>query len=272
MVRLLLFPVVLLLASGPFGATPQADETLVFVLSGQSNMVGQGVVAELPDDLREVPANVRFFLNGEPTTFAAQERFGPEVTFAHTLSAAYPGKSIVLIKFAVGGSSLLAWAPDWDPAAAALTGNEGQGPLYRTLMGHVATSRAALAAGDEPGGRLAALLWMQGERDARFEAAGAQYAANFAALVARFRADLDAPDLPFLFGQVNPPAQRYPAVTAVREAQAAAARSIAGATMISTEGISKRADDLHYDSAGQLELGRRFARAYLEIAGRGAAR
>lgn len=242
----------------------QDEETLVFILAGQSNMVGQGDTAALSEDLRRLPPNVRYYLDGESVGIAAGNRFGPEVTFADELAEAYPEKTIVLIKFALGGSSLLAWAPDWTPEAAELTENRGQGPLYRRLMEYVSSSRSA----HPRNARLAAVLWMQGERDARFPAAGEQYGANLSVLVDRIREDLDAPDLPFIFGQVNPPPERYPASEEVRNAQQAAERLIRGATMVSTEGLAKHDDDLHYNTAGQLELGRRFARAYLAMRGR----
>jgi len=254
-----------LLATGTLPAgSAQDEETLVFILAGQSNMVRQGDTAALSRDLRRLPPNVRYYLDGEAAGIAAGNRFGPAVTFANELSEAYPEKTIVLIKFALGGSSLLAWALDWTREAAGLTENQGQGPLYRRLMEHVASSRSA----HPQNARLEAVLWMQGERDARFPAAGEQYGANLSVLVDRIREDLDAPDLPFIFGQVNPPPERYPASEDVRNAQQAAERLIRAATMVSTEGLAKHDDDLHYNTEGQLELGRRFARAYLAMRGR----
>ena len=254
----------LLATSSLVDGPAQAEETLVFILAGQSNMVGQGDTATLSDDLRRLPPNVRYYLDGEPASIADRPRFGPEVTFAEELSQAYPEKTIVLIKFALGGSSLLAWAPDWTAEGAQLTGNESQGPLYERLIEYVSSARSA----HQQNARLAGVLWMQGERDARFPAAGEQYGANLSALVERLRADLDAPELPFIFGQVDPPPERYPAAEDVRAAQQAAERLIRGATMVSTEGLAKHDDDLHYNSEGQLELGRRLARAYLEAHGR----
>jgi hypothetical protein len=62
-------------------------------------------------------------------------------------------------------------------------------------------------------------------------------------------------------------AERYPAAGEVRRAQAGAERLIAAARMVSTTGISKLDDRRHYDTEGRIELGRRFARAYLELAG-----
>ena len=134
----------------------------VFILSGQSNMVGQGRTADLPDALTRLPPNVTYYLNGEPTSFAAQPQFGPEVSFTHELANAWPGEPIIVIKFAVGGTSLLAWAPEWRQALARRTRNENQGPLYQRLMGYIASAEIG------PRPRLAAVLWMQGERDARY--------------------------------------------------------------------------------------------------------
>ena len=102
----------------------------------------------------------------------------------------------------------------------------------------------------------------------RFPVAGAQYGENLRVLVDALRSDLDDQELPFIFGQVDLPPDRYPATAQVRAAQQAAAPLISGAVMVSTEGLAKRPDDLHYDTAGQLELGRRFARAYIEMQGR----
>jgi len=241
-------------------AGAQSEETLVFILAGQSNMVGQGDTEELSDDLRRLPPNVLFYLNGVQTNFAGRDRFGPEVTFAHELSSVYPEKTIVLTKFAVGGSSLLAWAPDWSAESAQVTQNQGQGPLYQRLMEYVSSS----ISGYEQDARLAGVLWMQGERDARFPAAGERYGANLSAFVERLRNDLNVPDLPFIFGQVDPPPDRYPASTDVRDAQLAAERLIPGSKMVSTEGLAKHDDELHYNTEGQLDLGRRFARAFLD--------
>ena len=234
----------------------------VFILSGQSNMVGQGRTADLPDALTRLPPNVTYYLNGEPTSFAAQPQFGPEVSFTHELANAWPGEPIIVIKFAVGGTSLLAWAPEWRQALARRTRNENQGPLYQRLMGYIASAEIG------PRPRLAAVLWMQGERDARYPLVGWRYRSNLTTLVERLRQDLESPTLPFIYGQVNPPMLRYPGFAIVRKAQAEAERTIPFATMVSTDGVSKHDDDLHYDSEGQLELGRRFARAYLELEGR----
>jgi hypothetical protein len=253
--------VALLLAAGLAG-TRQDDQSgpAVFLLSGQSNMVGQGATDELPTDLATLPPTVRLFVDGERSRIADRPRFGPEVTFAHAMAAAWPDRDLVLVKFAVGGTSLLAWAPDWSEDEARRTQNAAAGPLFERLMDYAGVDLG-------PAARFAALLWMQGERDARYADIGPDYLARLDAFLSAARARLSAPDLPFLLGLVNPPADRYPAAGVVRAQQRAAPGRLAATTLIETDDLSKWPDNLHYDTAGQLELGRRFAAAYLESRG-----
>jgi hypothetical protein len=106
---------------------------------------------------------------------------------------------------------------------------------------------------------------MQGERDARYPEAGRAYEQNLEALIHSLRRDLDAPGLPFLLGRINPPPSHYPAVEEVQRAQAAVAQRLDGVALVSTEGLAKHRDELHYNTAGQIELGRRFAEAFLQL-------
>lgn len=237
------------------------EPAAVFILAGQSNMVGQGLTADLPDSLRRAPPNVRFVLDGSVSGLGAGRTFGPEVTFAHEIARRWPDREIILVKFAVGGTSLLAWAPDWDSASAAITQNAGAGALYTRLLKHIA--EADLPAGAE----YAAVLWVQGERDARYPEAAQQYEANLVALIRQLRADLDVHRLPFFTARVNPPSDRYPAVVHVRRAQEDVAGRVEGVVIVDADGLSKRNDGVHYDTGGILELGRRFATAYLNRAG-----
>jgi hypothetical protein len=241
------------------GAAPPDTGPFVFILTGQSNMVGQGSTAELSDDLATLPSTVRLFVDGSEVAVRDTPAFGPEVTFAHDLADAWPGRSIVLLKYAVGGTSLLAWAPEWDADRAGLTQNEAAGPLYEHLIDMVRGVELG------PSARYAGVLWMQGERDARYPDVAAAYLENLETFITRLRADLGEPELPFVLGVVNPPADRFPGADVVRAAQLEAAEVLPHTAVVEASGVTKRDDDLHYDSAGQLELGRRFARNFLAL-------
>ena len=62
-------------------------------------------------------------------------------------------------------------------------------------------------------------------------------------------------------GRANPSPERYTELPVVQRAQQRIADDLAAVRLIDTEGLSKRDDGVHYDTAGLLELGRRFAAA-----------
>jgi hypothetical protein len=100
-------------------ALQAADKPLkVFILAGQSNMVGWGDSTKLPADLRNGNDRVLMFENGKWQPLkpirkaqANQERlgmteftFGPEIAFGHEMAKAWPEATIGIIKFAIRGN------------------------------------------------------------------------------------------------------------------------------------------------------------------------
>lgn len=221
-------------------------------------MYGHGTRAKLAPAYQKTPANVSFYVNGYKTSPTRFAQFGPEIGFAHVLGRSYPNTQIKLIKFAVGGTSLLAWDPNWNLGRARLTKNGGAGSLYQKL---VKTIRRSF--GDEEV-KIDGVLWMQGETDARYPDVAKRYAQNLNAFVRALRVEFTSPHMPFIMGSVNPPEDKFPGTLVVQKAQVIAASTIKNVQLIATEDLSKRSDLLHYDAAGQLELGKRFAKAYLK--------
>ncbi len=228
-----------------------------FILAGQSNMEGAGSIADLSRSQRTLPSNVRLFQNSTRIDVGDFEWFGPEVGFAHAIAEQIPHEQIMLIKCAAGGTSLYAWSPDWSPQLASITENEEWGSLYAQLMGSVDT-----VIGDRSV-EFAGVLWMQGERDAKYPDAAQEYGRNLKHFVERLREDLDAPHLPFILAQIDWLPAGFDSCELVRKAQADAPNHIPNTVVISTEGLRKWEDHVHYSSQGQLELGRRFAEGYL---------
>lgn len=72
--------------------------------------------------------------------------------------------------------------------------------------------------------------------------------------------------MPFIMGLISND-DRY--VSIVREAQIYVAETLPFTVCFSTERLSKHEDNLHYDTLGRLELGRRFAKAYLDLMKKG---
>ena len=219
----------------------------IFLLIGQSNMAGRGKV-EAED---KVPHPRVFMLTKEltwvpavdPIHFDKPERIGTGLgkTFGAVIADAEPSAEIGLVPAAFGGSALSEWAP-------------GQ-PHY---VDAVARARAALQRG-----RLAGILWHQGEADSKPELA-ATYVARFAAMIARLRADLGAPDVPVVVGETG---RFRPDGAAINAELAKLPAAVPHCAFVSAEGLTDQGDRLHFDSASFRELGRRYAAAWQKLHG-----
>ena len=231
----------------------------VFILAGQSNIVGVAPSKDLPEEYRKPPSNVRIFKARKWQSVEATEAtFGPEISFAHAISEAWPAEEVGIIKVAFNGSSLLDWDPDWTEEKAAITKKKG-GPLYKKFIEAFERARK-----DRPF-EVVGMLWGQGGRDARFKEAAEQRAANLERFIVRLRQDLKVPDLPFLYPRSSKVYSEYPYMDAVRKGNEEVARKLAGVTLFDGDGLSYLKDDVHLDAAGQVEYGRRFARAFLDL-------
>lgn len=229
----------------------------VILLGGQSNMVGQGKIADLNNMDFE---NILYYNFGmSPSLKTDPSEFGPEVGIAENLKEHYPDKNFILIKYAIGGSSLLDWSPEYNKEKAEITGHPEYGNMYDSLL----TKVNQITEGFET--KITALIWMQGARDARIPEAGMNYYNHFSLFINSIRSDLNEPELPVIYGKVNPPKSRYPAVDTVRKAQERINRNIMNTFLINTDDLEKRADNVHYSTEGQLTLGRRFGEKLIEV-------
>jgi hypothetical protein len=263
MMKLFLTLTALLLV--PMAALRSAEPPLVLILSGQSNMVGVGQAGQLSPEWRTPPANVTLMNWGRPQPLATG-RIGPEVTLAHALARALPGRQIVLFKAAHGGTSQLVWQPEHDRARIDrlnLGHDQRAGHAYAQL---VAAWKTAFPGGDI---KPAALLWMQGESDARVPELAKEYQQHVTNFLTSLRRDLDTPQMKVVIAEVNPakvtPVSPFPFVDEVRAAQHAIPGNDPLAVCISTDGLTKAKDQVHYDTAGLQGLGLRFAEAILPL-------
>lgn len=235
----------------------QAKE-LFFILAGQSNMAGQGIAAKLNQKYRQPLKNVTFYFNGYKAPLNRFKHFGPEIGFAYEMSKRFPHDEIKLIKFAIGGTSLFAWDPNWNPNKAHLTRNSSAGPLFKKLL------KTAQIQFDKESSKLAAIIWMQGETDAFYPLPAKQYAQNLRTFVRALRTELNSPNTAFIMGKINPPENLFHYTKLVQQAQRVAAKQIRNTRLINTSDLKKRNDHLHYNTEGQLELGKRFAREFIK--------
>ncbi|WP_020394779.1 sialate O-acetylesterase [Thiolinea disciformis] len=231
---------------GLISVSAQAAER-IYLLAGQSNMMGKGRTHELPAAYKTTPANVTFYYQGRPRALAKFASFGPEVVFAHEVARAFPHDQHIIIKLAATGSSITQWQP-------------GKG-LYKSLLRQMNFSLP------EDHAPVTAILWMQGESDARNAAQANQYAPLLSRFIQALRQDTDSPNSLFILGKVNPEVPNaFPMLAKVQASQRLIQQNTPRTLMITTDGLSKLQDQLHYDAQGQMELGRRFAQAYISHA------
>lgn len=269
-----------------------AAEVDVYLLGGQSNMEGQGNIADLSGTQKQFPNEVYFWngkqfeslVVGQTRTSNRPERFGLELSFAREMAKG--GGPIYLVKFSASGMPL---HPGWDsntwkgedPAPGRVNfysgtepGDPAQGTLYRQMTGRF---RAALADLEKQGHtpRVQAFLWMQGEQDSKHEVSATTYAENLALLFQRVKGDVGAPGMKLVFGQVlsyEKAMARFTHREQIRAQMAAAdsrsgkPEAIADAFMVSTDDCALKKDTVHHDSAGYWRLGEKFAEALLRSA------
>ncbi|MEO0334582.1 MAG: sialate O-acetylesterase, partial [Bacteroidota bacterium] len=195
-----------------------------------------------------------------PNSSQDSAKFGPEIGLSQILHQHFPDSNFILVKYAIGGASLLDWAPNYDSVQAVVTGNARFGAMYDSLWKYLDQATASTDETTE----IAALLWMQGERDARIPEAGVDYYPKFKNFIEHVRRDANRPNLPIIFGLANPDPARYAAVDTVQAAQRRIANEMDDVWMIDTSDLSKWDDNVHYNSAGQLELGQRFGQALVK--------
>jgi len=242
---------------GQAPALPAKENFHLFLLVGQSNMAGRGVLS--PSDNAPHPRVLMLTKAGtwvpavDPLHFDKPTAVGVGLgrSFAEAIAEATPGVTIGLIPCAVGGSPIAAWQP---------------GFYYQPTQSHPwddAMRRAKLAL---QSGTLKGILWHQGESDSNREGAPV-HAAQLHDLIARLRTELAAPNVPFIAGQLgrfdgSPWNEFKIQVDQVhRELPAKVPRT----AFVSSDGLKDKGDKVHFASESYREFGRRYAEAYLKL-------
>lgn len=233
----------------------------VYLLTGQSNMSGRGLLEELTAEEKVADPTIRLYGNDEtfrpalePLDDAAgqidgvsadvQAAVGPGLFFARATKGLHR-RPILLVPCAKGGSSIDQWKPSLS-----------RDSLYGSCL---ARAKAV-------GGRVRGVLWYQGESDAARPASGEVWREAFERLAGHLRGDLAQPHLPIVIVQLaDPPSpaisapKTYPGWAAIQAVQAGTLPNCVA--MVSAKGLAKKADDLHLTTASQRVLGGRLAEA-----------
>jgi hypothetical protein len=232
-------------------------EYKLILLCGQSNMVGLGEIEQLSS--AKLPENIVYFNFGTNTKLKIlNNTFGPEVGISKALHKKFPDQDFIIIKFAVGGSSIIDWSPINNQTKAEVNRKRQFNGLYNELLLKVKDITDGYQT------ELIAFLWMQGEEDSAYLGLGKDYKRNFVNLINSIRQDFNTNRLPVIFGDINLPVQKFPGVNHVKNAQYSIPQEIDNTYLIKTSDLEKDDDQVHFSSNGLLTLGERFGNVLID--------
>ena len=252
---------------------PQKEPVKVFLLAGQSNMEGQGVVsmdhpqyynggsgnlvnvmkdpkkAHLYKHLKDengkwvVRDDVKITFRKRSggltigyTGYGGDSHIGPELQFGHVVGDYYK-EPVLLIKTAWGGKSLF---KDFRPPSSGGT----VGEFYKLMLKeiHAALDNMEKTFPDLAGRgcEIAGFVWMQGWNDMCTPEAIPEYADNLVNLVKDIRAEFKSPNLPAVIGELgNGGPDAGGNMAAFRKAQKAGAERIETAAFVITNNFAR---------------------------------
>lgn len=233
---------------------PRYENSWVFILAGQSNMAGRGKVE--PADTLPHPRILTINPSGdlilakEPIHFYEPTLSGLDcgLSFGRELLRHIPDSiSIVLIPTAVGGSSIDKWINDSTFRKVPLLSNFKEkvriGKKYGSVKG---------------------ILWHQGESDSPRLETIQIYDIQLRRLFRLFREEIGALTLPIFLGELGSYSKSNENWQAINAKINEYIRTDPHSSFVSTNDLHHNGDGVHFDSEGQRELGKRYARAFVE--------
>lgn len=232
----------------------------IFLLMGQSNMVGLGQADEV--EPIEHPDILMFRHNQwvrarESLHSEALAGTGLGMSFALELVRAYASARIGLVACAMGGSPLNEWVKGGD--------------LYENALKNARSAREH--------GVIKGVLWHQGESDSGNKELAESYFQRFTGMVEALKDDLGMTDLPVIIGQLGEfiaacgePRPEGRDTTAdlkycqvVNDALKKAGQTLPLGGWVSSRGLKDTGDRVHFNAPALREFGRRYAQEYQKV-------
>jgi len=229
--------------------TAEGDFYDLYLLVGQSNMAGRGVL-----ETEDLTVHPRVFSLGkgdvwvqakEPLHYDKAGRgTGPGLAFGKEMATAYPESKIGLIPAAVGGTKISYWMP-----------GSSQG-LYEEAL---RKARVAMRQG-----KLKGILWQQGESDSYRIEDVSMYKERLITLLNSFRKDLGGENIPVVLGGLGNflKSSYYRNINTILQE---VANEIPNVKFSEASTLGHIGDDLHFNSAAQRENGKNMSRAMIEL-------
>lgn len=232
---------------------PKKENVWVFILAGQSNMAGRGLVE--PQDT--VPDNRVYTINKqgkiifakEPLHFYEPSMAGLDsgLSFGKALIKQIPDTiSVLLIPTAVGGSSITQWINDSIHREVKLLSNFKQ--------------KAALGMRH---GVVKGILWHQGESDAKAKDA-ALYQSRLALLFQKFRNIVGNKETSIVIGQLGSYSTNA-LWSKINEHIKYYVSTDPSTGQVITADLKHKGDKVHFNSEAQRIMGERYAKEFMRL-------
>ncbi len=249
--KILIVLIILCIGSG---CKNDKTEIWVFILAGQSNMAGRGVVEHQDtvtnDRVLTINSIDSLILAQEPIHFYEPNLAGLDcgLSFGKKLVANIPEDiSILLIPTAVGGSSITKWLNDE---------NHRMVDLLTNFKRKVALGKKH--------GIIKGVLWHQGESDANTMGIS-EYKENLEQLFSKFRNIIADQNLPIIVGELGSFSEKDEEWQEINRIIHDYAKTDTNTYVISTSDLEDKGDRVHFNSEGQRNMGARFANKILEL-------
>ncbi|AWO00585.1 sialate O-acetylesterase [Chitinophaga alhagiae] len=225
----------------------QTTDYDLYLVIGQSNMAGRGVISgayvtEAPRHVVMLTKDLQWVQARHPLHFDKPKvaGVGPGISFAEVMAKKRKRKTIALIPCSVGGSSIESWAP---------------GGFDKPTRTHPYDDMLVRLREAMKSGTLRGVIWLQGESDSSPEKAKA-YLGKLQALIERLRTVAGNPELPFVAGELGPFRENFRHFNIELDKLPQLVPFTAVAT---SEGLTHKGDNTHFDAASATEYGKRFA-------------
>ncbi|HWA36115.1 MAG TPA: sialate O-acetylesterase [Cyclobacteriaceae bacterium] len=232
---------------------PSRKNLWVFLMAGQSNMAGRGVVEPadtVPDPrILTINKNDEIVLAKEPLHYYEPERTGLDcgLSFARMLLKSLPGNvSILMVPAAIGGSSIQQWLGDSTWHEVRLLSNAKQ--------------KIAVAA---KVGVFKGILWHQGESNSNKKQDIEQHVQRLTALTDTLRRLTGDHNLPFLIGELGSFSKNPEGFANINNQLLAYTKTDKNTALIKTGDLPHKGDQLHFNSQAQRMMGERFAEKFV---------
>lgn len=299
--RRLDIPIRFLAGKTPLKADAPKTKYRVYFMGGQSNMEGFGFNKDLDDamnnpqydimcfngtiagdnDVERAAKGVWDFLRpGNGTAYRSDgitntysDRFGPELAFGIQIAKEHPGEKIAIIKYARGGSSLVAGTSGfgtWDPVFDEGLGKNQLDHYYKTLN-NALNVKDIDNDGIEDELIPCGIVWMQGESDGSKFHTAMTYYDHLTRLIQLIRGSLRDNDLPVVIGKISDSIKsgshkHIPYEYMIHAAQKKYCETDPHAIWVKNpENYHFIADGYHYTSADFVDLGIAFAKAMANL-------